>query len=253
MRTVKVEKQPNQKGSRGFTLIELLVVIAIIAILASMLLPALGKAKEAAYRIKCTNNLKQLGLAVRLYVDDNDSFFPPRTNNFRWPTLLIDGYKNTSMLLCPTESIRTTPTTETNSVSNPDRAARSYFINGWNDYFYDTLNSGDFNIYMSGQYGRASIKDTAIRYSSDTILFGEKRSDAGDYYMDLLEGSGGNDADKAEHGRHSSNAPSSRSGGSDFAFADGSARFVKYGRAVSPLNLWCVNDAARTNFVFTPP
>ena len=70
----------KQQFKPGFTLIELLVVIAIIAILAALLMPALGKAKQKAYNIHCTSNMRQTSQAVHLFAGDHDDYLPPGPN-----------------------------------------------------------------------------------------------------------------------------------------------------------------------------
>jgi prepilin-type N-terminal cleavage/methylation domain-containing protein/prepilin-type processing-associated H-X9-DG protein len=219
--------QTKTRNARGFSLIELMVVIGIIGILASMLMPGLVRAKQQANRIKCLNDIRQLGLSMTLFASDHDGEFPPRRMPPNaWMTTLKPYYVDAKVLKCPSDRL----------ISD-----RSYIVNGWNDYFQSTLKTTDYMRYTNWAWPKGML-ESAVPLPSETVAFGEKRPGSPHVHMDFGQGSGN---DKEEVAQNMHRAKEGKSGGSNFAFVDGSSRFLKYGASVQPINLWAVTDLWR--------
>jgi prepilin-type N-terminal cleavage/methylation domain-containing protein/prepilin-type processing-associated H-X9-DG protein len=216
-------------AARAFTLIELLVVIAIFAILASLLLPALSKSKVKAQRVKCMSNVRQLLMAAQMYADESEGELPRKSGKVNWINVLRPYYVNRDVLKCPTDK---------------DREVRhSYVINGWSDYFQHTLSEEEFEIYKEREWPHGMSMEK-IPKPSATIIFGEKKSGRLDVHMDFHQGSRGNDLETIDQARHLY-GNDRRAGSSNFAFADGHVQSLKFGKSVTPINLWAVTPAWR--------
>jgi prepilin-type N-terminal cleavage/methylation domain-containing protein/prepilin-type processing-associated H-X9-DG protein len=155
----------SNKQLRGFTLIELLVVIAIIALLAAILFPVFARARENARRTSCLSNLKQLGLSIMQYTQDNDDAFPlPAVSlptrgtgvtpppggewsngTWFWPQTTFAYHKSTQIFACPSSPI-----------NDPDQLHNGQY--------------GVNSLIMPTTAGTAPLKLSAIRASATTYL-----------------------------------------------------------------------------------
>ena len=112
----------------------------------------------------------------------------------------------------------------------PLAAPRSYIFNGFNDYF------------KSLPTNNAVVPESAIQEPSETIILGEKDSNSGHWWMDYWPG---DDYSELEQSRHNARGKSSQGGGSVYAFADGGARYLRFGSSLDPINLWFVDPELR--------
>jgi prepilin-type N-terminal cleavage/methylation domain-containing protein len=201
-------KNKWSKKLAAFTLIELLVVIAIIAILASMLLPALARAKQKAQRIQCVNNQKQQGTAYRIWEGDNNDKFPTQIGMAyggwsdyaaagsaamaqrawtNWYIMQNEIGQSPKILVCPSDD-RTAAQSFLTMSNNPTTSDNylSYFIGmGANDTYPQSLLGGDRNIASTATdagYGVPSadyINSTTFETNTTTMNWSLKMHSAG--------------------------------------------------------------------------
>jgi len=204
-------------SKRAFTLIELLVVIAIIAILAALLLPALASAKQKAWGISCVSNLKQIGLGMRMFADDNEERYPlsgdaivwnltdPNAPTNGWMQQLFVYVQNTNVYHCPGNA----------QLPSRNRSPFNYF-------------NGVRAAYIAAGEQRAAVSGRQILFPAAYVLAGDT-IDSGQYFLP-------NDADKDDYsqncvGGDANGAPAvewkAHNNGQDILFADGHVKWYK--------------------------
>jgi prepilin-type N-terminal cleavage/methylation domain-containing protein len=249
---VQMNPKNNARAAKGFTLIELLVVIAIIAILAAILLPILSEGKARAKQITCINNLRQVGIAVIIYVNEFKQYpgdYLPSENCYVWMTRLFDNMgNNRNAFSCPsafpyawwdTNSNHSLGGNGENGVYSAwTVTSGSSFSLGYNDWGLDQYHHPQLGLGgdIGGMWYQGAVTESMVKRPVEMIVLGDVRASpngqAGfDANLDPTSDSVGSSPSQWPSNRHNYRT--------DFIFADSHYEAARRTDTCNPLdNMW---------------